>query len=305
VPQPSDELAIAAADLAATLRAARAGTGKQAAEWGDTLRNAWSGISPEAQSMLGGTAIGAGVGGLGGLVAGMGDRKRKNPLASALTGALGGGALGLASGGAYALAQQMGTKPTATTGAAAQAAADNKTLRYKEDNPIAHTLTTGAQDIGALAASNPVGAISGGGVLGLGAIRARAGNRAGALERGITALIDKPSLSTVAPADVDAASYVANRARTQGPQGNWFQRRLDNDLLSPGRLSGAQNKMVANKLGPTSRATLDEIRRIGSKPEFAPKRNMGRLAGYAGAAGLAANFIPKGLDYITKKINQE
>jgi hypothetical protein len=79
---------------------------KRAAGWQDALGQAMA--NPHLQN----AAIGAGIGGLGGLGIGMLNRKKKNPLATALSGAAIGG-LG-AGAGSYALSQYpnlFGTSP--------------------------------------------------------------------------------------------------------------------------------------------------------------------------------------------------
>jgi hypothetical protein len=85
----SRDPADAALFLARTAVASRAVGGfVKAAEGGPS----W--LTPEVQKALGNAALGAGVGGLGGLGVGLFSKRKKNPLTSALTGAALGGVLG-------------------------------------------------------------------------------------------------------------------------------------------------------------------------------------------------------------------
>jgi hypothetical protein len=74
----------------------------------------WS--NPELQKALGGAALGAGVGGLGGLGVGLFSRRKKNPLTSALTGAALGGVLGGALPTAYTRGKAWLETPPGPTG---------------------------------------------------------------------------------------------------------------------------------------------------------------------------------------------
>lgn len=87
------------------------------------------GLPPGMQDTLTHAAIGAGLGGLGGLGVGLFSRRRKNPLTTALTGAALGGVLGGALPPAYEALKGLGQPAGITAAQAELAGQEGKTFR--------------------------------------------------------------------------------------------------------------------------------------------------------------------------------
>jgi hypothetical protein len=89
-------------------------------------------MTPELQKTLGNAALGAGIGGLGGLGVGLFSKRKKNPLTSALTGAALGGVLGGALPEAWNRGKAMLETPPAAAAGDDAAIAQARAAIYKK-----------------------------------------------------------------------------------------------------------------------------------------------------------------------------
>ena len=264
--QDLHELKAAAAELAAILVKARSSQTKQANEITDALQAAYN--NPAIYNTALGGAIGAGVGGVGGLIAGHADKNRKNPWSTALSGALGGTAVGMGLGGLYSLRQhqQAGPSPAAE--------ADAAHLAGKEislGNPRG-AIQTGIEETSkAFPQTTMVGGATAAG-LGAHALQRWRGNALGA---GLAAAKADAGLVTRAglnPAQLHIADTIVKRTALSGVSKNPIKQWLFEDTLR----RQAQNNLIA---GPYSSAVVKKLR------DLAPKPTLGALSkGLAGGA---------------------
>lgn len=92
-------------------------------------------LDPHLQQVLGNAAIGAGIGGIGGLGAGLFSRRRKDPLTAALSGAAIGGVLGGAGPELYGKVRDWVNRPAPPPGGAPMTALDRAQVAAYEAMP--------------------------------------------------------------------------------------------------------------------------------------------------------------------------